>query len=79
MLIQINCASNPHTFYITFYSIKKDRMDNIKRHILSVHEKKKSFQCNTCDASFTLKGNFKKTVHENKIPSNVIPVMLVSH
>ena len=38
-------------------------------HIDTVHEKKKPFLCNSCDASFAARGNLNKhvaTVHEKK-------------
>ena len=43
----------------------------MKIHIDSVHERKKPFKCNICDASFAVKGNLKKhlaSVHEGKKP-----------
>ena len=45
------------------------KKEQINGHIASVHEGKKPFKCNICDASFTQKGEIIghfATVHEGK-------------
>jgi uncharacterized Zn-finger protein len=45
------------------------RKDHLKRHVLSVHENKKKFQCDICDYRFSQKGDKIRhlaTVHEKK-------------
>ena len=46
-------------------------MSTMKKHIASVHEKKKPFKCEICDYSFSEKGSMKKhvaSVHAGKKP-----------
>ena len=44
---------------------------NLKKHIASIHEGKKPFECNRCNTMFSQKGNLEKhiaSVHEKKKP-----------
>ena len=44
---------------------------NLNKHIESVHDGKKAFKCNICDASFSQKGNLNvhiDSVHEEMKP-----------
>ena len=46
-------------------------MGNMKKHVASVHERRKTFKCDICDYSFSLKGNMKShvaSVHEGNKP-----------
>jgi KRAB domain-containing zinc finger protein len=48
---------------------------SLKRHVLSVHEGKKPFKCNICDATFAKNSNMKNhfsAVHEGKKPFKCI-------
>ena len=46
---------------------------HLKRHIESVHERKKPFKCNICDVSFTEMGKLNVSlVHERKKPFKCI-------
>ena len=56
-------------------------MADLNRHVTSVHEGKKPFQCNACDASFAQNSDLKKnkaSVHEGNKPfKSAVFVILV--
>jgi ribosomal protein L31 len=64
---------------VTFVAIDLFQM-HVKQHIESVHEGKKPFRCDICDAKFALKStldNHIRTIHEN--PKHIDETKKVFH